>query len=288
MFNRFSAPLSSKVKKGFSTLLLLSSTLFTSCGGDKNGDNVFFPLENDLQLGMQVSQQADSVYASKGQLLDRNSTNPRTRSAYAHLDQIVNRILESGQVTYREEFPWDVKIINDPKVQNAFATPGGHIYVFTGLINYLDNEDQLAGVLGHEIAHADQRHSIKQLQKQYGISVISRLILGNESGNLERIFTQVGGQLVGLKFSRDYEREADEYSVLYLGATNFYACDGAAGFFQKMQTLENRGTPPEFASTHPSPGNRIQDIQALARQRGCKTTAAPDTKYQDFKRNLGL
>ncbi|WP_181305367.1 M48 family metalloprotease [Rufibacter sp. XAAS-G3-1] len=287
MFARFFAPLSSGVKPAFAAFLLLSSVLLTSCG-DKNGDTVFFPIENDLQLGMQVSQQADSLYASKGQLLDRNSPNPRTRAAYAHLDQIVERILESGQVTYRDEFPWDVKIIDDKNVQNAFATPGGHIYVFTGLISYLDNEDQLAGVLGHEIAHADQRHSIKQLQKQYGISVISGLILGSEAGGLERVITQAGGQFLGLKFSRDYEREADEFSVLYLGATDYYACDGAAGFFQKMQALENRGTPPEFASTHPAPGNRIQDIQAHARQRGCKTETASNTGFQEFKRNLGL
>ncbi|WP_210464992.1 M48 family metallopeptidase [Rufibacter roseolus] len=269
-------------------LLVLSSVLFTGCGSDKNGDAMFFPIDNDLQLGMQVSQQVDSAYGSKGQLLDRNSRNPRIRAAYAHLDAIVERLLESGEVSYREEFPWDVKIINDPEIQNAFATPGGHIYVFTGLIKYLDNEDQLAGVLGHEIAHADQRHSIKQLQKQYGISVLTKLILGNETGNLERIFTQVGGQLVGLKFSRDYEREADEYSVRYLGATDFYACDGAAGFFQKMQSLEDRGTPPEFISTHPDPANRIREIQARAQQQGCKTGTAANTGYQEFKRNLGL
>ncbi|RNI26544.1 peptidase M48 [Rufibacter latericius] len=267
---------------------MLCTALLTNCGGDKNGDTVFFPIENDLQLGLQVSQQVDSAYGSKGQLLDRNSRNPKIRAAYLHLDKIVARILESGEVSYRDEFPWDVKIINDPNIQNAFATPGGHIYVFTGLIQYLDSEDELAGVLGHEIAHADQRHSIKQLQKQYGISVISRLILGNDSGNLERIFTQVGGQLVGLKFSRDYEREADEFSVKYLGATDFYACDGAAGFFQKMLNLEKRGNPPEFISTHPSPGNRVQEIQAQARQQGCQTAAASQTGYQEFKRNLGL
>ncbi|MBC3539783.1 M48 family metalloprotease [Rufibacter sediminis] len=288
MHTTFSSPVSFLGNRLLLSLLLLVSTLLSSCGGDKNGDTVFFPIENDLQLGQQVSQQVDSTYGSKGQLLDRNSTNPRTRAAYAHLDKIVERILASGQVSYREEFPWDVKIIHDPEIQNAFATPGGHIYVFTGLIKYLDSEDQLAGVLGHEIAHADQRHSVKQLQKQYGISVISRLILGNDSGNLERIFTQVGGQLVGLKFSRDYEREADEFSVKYLGATDFYACDGAAGFFQKMQTLESRGTPPEFISTHPSPTNRVQEIQAQARQQGCKTATAGGTNYQEFKRNLGL
>ncbi len=249
---------------------------------------MLFPIENDLELGNQVSQQVDSAYRAKGQLLDRNSRDPKIRAAYAHLDKIVARLLESGQVSYRDEFPWDVKIINDREVQNAFATPGGHIYVFTGLIKFLDSEDQLAGVLGHEIAHADQRHSIKQLQKQYGISFISRLVLGENAGQLERIIGGAAGQYLGLKFSRDYEREADDYSVLYLGATEYYACDGAAGFFQKMQTLQNNGQIPEFFSTHPAPANRIQEIQNQARQRGCKTATASNTGYQEFKRNLGL
>ncbi|WP_205504552.1 M48 family metalloprotease [Rufibacter psychrotolerans] len=288
MRNNLLPALANRCKRAYLPLLFLGGSLLAGCSSDKNGDRVLFSIENDLQLGQQVAQQMDSTYRAKGQLLDRNSPNPRTRAAYAHLDQVVNRILESDQVSYREEFAWDVKIIDDPNVQNAFATPGGHIYVFTGLIRFLDSEDQLAGVLGHEIAHADQRHSVKQLQKQYGISFISRLVLGESAGQLERLIGGAAGQYLGLKFSRDYEREADEYSVLYLGATNYYACDGAAGFFQKMQTLQNSGTIPEFFSTHPAPGNRIHDIQAHAQQRGCQTTSASNTGYQEFKRNLGL
>lgn len=275
--------------KKFNLLLAILFVLFyTSCGGDKNGNNIFFSIEEDLQLGRQVAFQIDSTYSAKGQLLERNSGDPKIKAAYAHLDKIVSRLLQSGAVSYRDEFPWDVKIINDPENLNAFATPGGHIYVFTGLIKYLDSEDQLAGVLGHEIAHADQRHSMKQLQKQYGISFVTKLILGENAGGAERIAGQIAGQLVGLKFSRDYEREADKFSVEYLGATEYYACDGAAGFFQKMQTLENRGNPPEFISTHPSPDNRVQEIQNFAKQHGCETSTATNTGYEQFKRNLGL
>jgi beta-barrel assembly-enhancing protease len=267
---------------------LCFAVLLSGCGGDKNGDLVLFGIEDDLQLGQQVANQVDSTYRAKGQLLARNSSDPKIRSAYAHLDKIVERLLNSGAVSYKEEFPWTVTIIKDSENLNAFATPGGHIYVFTGLINYLDSEDQLAGVLGHEIAHADKRHSIKQLQKQYGISFIMSLFLGENAGQLETIVAQLAGQMAGLKFSRDYERESDNYSVEYLAATNYYACDGAAGFFQKMQTLEQRGNPPEFISTHPSPGNRIQDIKAKAKAQGCQQEAATNTGFQKFKQNLGL
>ncbi|GAB2536382.1 M48 family metalloprotease [Rufibacter soli] len=284
--NRFS---SFPLPRIFSLFFLLLTAVFLgSCSGDKNGNQILFSVDEDIKLGHQVSQEMDSTFRAKGQLLERTSSDPKVRAAYAHLDKIVNRIISTGKVGYRDEFAWDVKIIYDPENLNAFATPGGHIYVFTGLIKNLDTEDELAGVLGHEIAHADQRHTMKQLQKQYGIAFISRLVLGDNAGQMEQIAGQIAGQLAGLKFSRDYERESDEFSVEYLGATNYYACDGAAGFFQKMQTLENQGTPPEFISTHPSPGNRIQDIKATAQKQGCKTSSADNTQYQAFKRNLGL
>ncbi|GGK80229.1 M48 family metallopeptidase [Rufibacter glacialis] len=287
--NHTKLPVSANVRQRISkAFCILSCVLLSACGSDKNGDTVFFSIEEDLKLGQQVAKQVDSTYEATGKLLNRNSSDPKIRAAYQHLDQIVERLLATDQVSYREEFPWDVKIIKDAENLNAFATPGGHIYVFTGLINKLETEDELAGVLGHEIAHADQRHSIKQLQKQYGISFITKLLLGDNAGELERVATSVAGHLTGLKFSRDYEREADEYSVLYLGATNYYACDGAAGFFQKMQNLQNSGNPPEFISTHPAPGNRIQQIQAEAKQRGCNTQPAANTRFQEFKRNLSL
>lgn len=251
-----------------------------SCTQDKNGDRLLFSIEDDINLGMQVSAEVDSTYRAKGQLIERND--PKYAAAYQRLDQVVSRILNSGKVSYRTEFNWETKIIKDDNTLNAFATPGGHIYVFSGLIKYLDNEDQLAGVLGHEIAHADKRHTTKQLQTQYGIALLLSVAIGNNPGTLAQIATG----LATLKFGRDAEREADEYSVIYLGGTNFYACNGAAGFFQKMLAENQSGGSPEFLSTHPDPGNRVEAINAKAQSEGCKTTPANTPSYQDFKNSL--
>ena len=252
-----------------------------SCTKDKNGDRLLFSIEDDKTLGLQVSAEVDSTYRAKGQLLERND--PRYKDAYQHLDGVVARILNSGKVSYKDEFSWETRIIKDDNTLNAFATPGGHIYVFTGLIKYLDNEDQLAGVLGHEIAHADKRHTTKQLQTQYGIALLLSVALGNNPGTLAQIATG----LATLKFGRDAEKEADDYSVVYLGGTNFYACNGAAGFFEKMLAGNQGSDTPEFLSTHPDPGNRVQAINAKAQQEGCKTTPAGNTTaYQEFKNSL--
>ncbi|GAB3195994.1 putative Zn-dependent protease [Pontibacter aydingkolensis] len=262
---------------------LCSLLLFSSC---EENDGVIFSIQDDIRLGQQVSEQVDSTYRAQGKLLERNSTNAKTQQAYQSLDRIVNRVLNSGQVKYRNEFPWTVKIIKDDNTLNAFATPGGHIYVFSGLVKYLEDEDHFAGVLAHEIAHADKRHSVKQLQRDYGIALLLSVALGNDPGTLQTIAAQLAGSLAGLRFSREAETEADNTSVDYLAGTNHYACDGAAGFFIKMQQNAQQSNPPEFLSTHPDPGNRIQNIQQLAQQKGCKTTSAADTDFNQLKNAL--
>ncbi|KAA5547705.1 M48 family metalloprotease [Adhaeribacter rhizoryzae] len=258
---------------------LLLAFLTQSCAKDKNGDRLLFSIDQDIALGEQVAHTVDSTYRAKGQLIERN--NSRYAPAYQHLDAIVNRVLSSGQVAYKDEFKWDTKIIKDDKTLNAFATPGGHIYVFSGLIKYLDNEDQFAGVLGHEIAHADKRHTTKQLQTQYGINLLLAIVVGENQGAL----TQIATGLTGLKFGRDAEREADDFSVVYLSGTN-YACNGAAGFFQKTQSENQSAGVPEFLSTHPDPGNRIEAINNKAQQQGCKTTPSGSTSFTQMKNIL--
>lgn len=259
--------------------------LLSSC---KDNEGVIFSIRDDVQLGQQVSAQVDSTYRANGQLLERNSSNANIQKAYTHLDRILNRVLNSGQVKYRNEFPWSVKIINDRDNLNAFATPGGYIYVYSGLIGFLENEDHFAGVLAHEIAHADKRHSVQQLQREYGIAILLSVVLGNDAGTLQQIAGQLAGTLAGLRFSRSAETDADNTSVLYLSGTDQYACDGAAGFFVRLTQESQSGNIPEFLSTHPNPDNRVENIQQQAQNRNCHTAASPNTDFLELKRALSF
>jgi beta-barrel assembly-enhancing protease len=134
-------------------------------------------------------------------------------------------------------------------------------------VAFLDHEDQLAGVLGHEMAHAARRHSTQQLTKLYGIETLLSLVLGDDPG----VAAEIAEGLVALQFSRDNETEADEYSVKYLCETT-YAGDGTAGFFEKLIELDKDGSTPAFLSTHPSPDTRVEDIDALVASLACDTT----------------
>ncbi|MEQ8473151.1 MAG: M48 family metallopeptidase [Marinoscillum sp.] len=258
--------------------IVITLSLTMSC--DKNGDVVLFSIKNDIELGAQVSEQieADTSFTILSPV--------EYPEAYSYLQGITDEILSAEEVTYKEEFAWKIHIIHDD-VLNAFATPGGYIYVYTGLINYLDNVDDLAGVMGHEIAHSDQRHSSKQLQRQYGIQVLLSIALGKDASQLAEVVGQIAGTGAILAFSRSAESEADEYSVKYLADTK-YACNGAYSFFQKLIDEKATGNTPEFLSTHPDPEDRVDDINAKAAELGCDTTPVEETgfTYTDFKNSL--
>ena len=248
-------------------LAIGSIGIFSSC--DANGDFLLFSIQNDKDLGAQMAAEIESN-PTEFPILSRTLY----PDAYDYIDDMILEILNNADITYREDFVWEVHII-DKDILNAFVTPGGYIYVYSGLIKYLNNADDLAGVLGHEIAHADQRHSSKQLQRQYGISVLLSMIIGEEASQLESAVGQIAGTGAILAFSRGAEAEADEYSVKYLSKTR-YACNGAASFFQKLLD-EGAGSPPEFLSTHPSPDNRVEDINTKAGNIGCSTVSYADT-----------
>ncbi|MFN7118902.1 MAG: M48 family metalloprotease, partial [Saprospiraceae bacterium] len=178
--------------------------------------------------------------------------------------------------------PWEVYIINDDNTLNAFAAPGGFIFVYTGLIKFLEQKDDFAGVLAHEIAHADRRHSTRQLTKAHGIAFIVDFIIGER----QSAATDILQSLVGLQFSRGDEAEADQYSVAYLCGTD-YAANGAASFFQKMIEQGQTGLLPEFLSTHPNPDNRVSAINTEAQQRGCDMTFdSSKSSWKNFQNSL--
>jgi len=102
---------------------------------------------------------------------------------------------------------------------------------------------------------------------------------------LEQIAGQIAGTAAGLKFSREFEEESDAKSVEYLADTE-YACDGAKIFFEKLEQSGQTGDTPEFLSTHPSPENRVEDIEEKANEVGCDTESTQNSGYQEFVNNL--
>jgi beta-barrel assembly-enhancing protease len=207
--------------------------------------------------------------------------------AYEHLRRIVGEIIGSPEIRYRDLFAYDqVKIIDRDDVLNAFCTPGGYVYVYTGLIKYLDHEEHLAGVLAHEIAHAEKRHGSLRLQKEYGVKALTTfLLLTVPISTRDYMNAKILKDLMGLSYDRDQEAEADEYSVRYL-ATSDYACDGAAGFFIKLRELGDDARVPEILSDHPDPAARIDAIRREAKRLGCSIEPVDPSRWKAFQQSL--
>lgn len=256
------------------SLLFIASCAFTKkaykSASEAVGNANVFSFEEDIILGKQVRDEIASK-PNEFPVLSRSAN----KELYGYLEGLKKTIMNTGELKYKSQFVWEITVIDDDKTLNAFATPGGYIYIYTGLIKFLDSEDELIGVLGHEMAHADRRHSTRQLTKSLGLSILLDAVLGERDA-----IEEVAGAIIGLKFSRSHESEADEYSVKYLCKTP-YNSDGAAGFFMKLQ---NQPAPPEFLSTHPNPKNRIEDMSALEKSLNCSGDMTNTKRYSEIKK----
>ncbi|MCB9694119.1 MAG: M48 family metalloprotease [Alphaproteobacteria bacterium] len=251
---------------------LLLPILAGACNGDVN----LFTIQDDVDLGMQVR---DEILATP----EEYNVVPEEAApaAYGHLRRIRDAVLGSGKVEHADDFEWEVYLIDDDETLNAFCTPGGYMFFYSGLMRYLDEEDHFAGVMGHEMAHAASRHSTEQLTQAYGVQTLIELALGE--GDAATIATVAAG-VATLEFSRTDEAESDAKSVEYLCETD-YSAAGASGFFEKL-LAEGGGQIPEFLSSHPSNASRVEDITAHAEELGCSIELDPNADWAAVQASL--
>jgi predicted Zn-dependent protease len=252
-------------------IVLFTGLLFLSACG-----NSWIPISVDETLGSQSAAQINGGSMAI-EILDETEY----PESYEYLNRLKDKILASGKVAHAKDFNWELKIIKDDSVLNAFCLPGGYIYVYTGLMKYLDSEDALAGVLGHEMAHADLRHGSTQMIKNMGLSLGLQLIFGGDASQL----VNIGANLVSLSFSRSDEKEADMRSVEYLYETELDA-RGTGIFFDKLQKEGKDEGMAEFLSTHPNPENRVEEINRKWKELGGKKGKNNKEAYQKMLKTL--
>ncbi|HXF96588.1 MAG TPA: M48 family metalloprotease, partial [Gemmatimonadales bacterium] len=173
--------------------------------------------------------------------------------------------LRLARTSERPSLPWTFRVVDDPVV-NAFALPGGYIYVTRGILAHFNSEAELAAVLGHEIGHVTARHSVSQISRQQ-LAQLGLAVGTIVSPELER-YAGLASAALGvlfLKYSRDDERQADELGLRYLRRGNYDAREMADVFtmLERVSAAAGGGRVPEWLSTHPDPGNRRARIQQL-------------------------
>lgn len=260
------------------THLFLCFTLLTLSGCYKGISE-----NKDVQLGELTSNKIHSDPA-KFKLLSRN----KHPEAYKQINRVIGNILASDEIKYKGLFKYDsITIVQDDQMINAFCTPGGFIFVYTGLIKQAKNEDQLAAVIAHEIAHAELRHSVKKISRGVGrqaIIIAAAAAAGASFGVF--LAVEVANKILGLGLSRDQENMADKYSVIYLGSTTNYSSTALADFFQALIDDGNdKGLPP-ILSTHPDTKNRIKRIKKWGKKYGFSTSYSPQPEFVKLQNSI--
>jgi len=186
----------------------------------------------------------------------------------AQVKRIGERIATVTERLYQPNFKWEFFVIENAEQANAFCLPGGKVFVYTGLFKYAANDDELAAVMGHEIAHALARHGAERMSsgqlQQMGGQVLGSVMQSRGNPTQTAAVMQafgIGTQLgVMLPHSRTQEYEADHIGLI-LSAQAGYNPRSALAFWEKFGASGE--TPPEYLSTHPAPANRIDEIKAL-------------------------
>jgi predicted Zn-dependent protease len=242
---------------GIAVVSFFASTVYNPVTGENQ--HVSLTPGQEIVLGLQAAPEMIQEYGGE-----------ETNSAQAVQVQQVGARLLQRSVAAQSEWQFQFHLLNDQATVNAFALPGGQIFVTEGLHNLLQTEGQLAGVLAHEMGHVLARHGAQQLAKSQltegliGAVAVAASNPNDPNGASAAQVAAVVGQLVNLKYSREDELQSDTLGVRIMSEAG-YDPRAMIQVQQILQQLSREGAPPEFLSDHPDPGNRIAEIEAEIR-----------------------
>lgn len=230
------------------------------------------PITGRNQLSLVSDQEINTMSAQEYQKVLQTSRLSSNSTQTAMVRRVGQRIQQAVETYFRQQnqsgqldgYQWEFNLIEDAQV-NAWCMPGGKVAVYTGILPVTQDENGLAVVMGHEIAHAVARHSNERMSQQMaaqGLGGVLSAAVGQNPSATQNVFLQavgVGSQVGLLKFSRTQETEADHLGLIFMAMAG-YNPDSAVGFWQRM-AAQSQGGNVEFLSTHPSDATRIANIQ---------------------------
>src|SRR5262244_1368485 len=259
------------------TMLLLVAQLSAVTGGPEfpNPGNPGMSREQQRQLGLQAAAQ---VYQQMPVL-------PDTSLETQYVRQLGQKLVATIPAQY--SWPFEFHVIPQKEI-NAFALPGGPLFINIGTITAAENEAELAGVMAHEMAHVYMQHSAKQQDKSSlleglaGLAGAAAGALGGVAGNAAQTGIKLGAGTLLLKYSRGDEAQADAVGAIILWKAGFNPV-ALADFFQKLEA--QGGSGPQFLSDHPNPGNRTAAIQAQIKDWPKKAYSGDSAEFANVRRH---
>ncbi|MEW5833147.1 MAG: M48 family metallopeptidase [Campylobacterota bacterium] len=240
--------------------LILAAVLMGGCATT--------PVTNRTQFMMISTDQEMSLGASEAQKVLQKSKLSTDKALQARVKRIGERI---AAVSGRSDFAWEFNVIEDA-TPNAFCLPGGKVFFYTGILKIAENDDQIATVMGHEIAHALARHGAERLSMQTASNIGAQVLATalNIPAQYQNLYSQAYGitSQVGLilPYSRKFEHEADQIGIYLMWKAGHNPLQ-ALRFWENMARLSRSSQkPPAFLSTHPADEERIAEIRAYIAQ----------------------
>jgi predicted Zn-dependent protease len=251
-------------------LIFVISCATTGPGGKKS--LILIPTETEVELGKDVVKEVEST--------EKVLTDQEVQNYVSKVGRKVAKVCDRKDVTY------SFKVLDSEEI-NAFACPGGFIYIYKGLMKQMDNEAQLAAVLAHEVGHVVARHSIKRLQAIYGYSIVMEVALGEKMGQTARQMVDAAAGVILLGYGRENEYEADEYGILYAKKAG-YNPKGMVQVFEKFKQMEGRrpSTFEKLLMSHPPAGDRINNGNKEIQKIGGTNLPYYETEYAAIKAKL--
>ena len=203
-----------------------------------------------------------------------------------YVDDVSARILYQAEKD-RSDIHYHVHVIDDPKTVNAFATPGGHLFIYSGLILAADSEAELAGVIAHEAGHVAGRHVERQMVNAFGLQALTMLALGQNPSALQQMSAALAGTGLLRAHSRSEEIEADEYGARYAAGAG-YDPDALISFFKTLQKQSDGKSPRALAwlQTHPTEQRRIDNLEDYIKEHDLVGARKDSGRHDEIKERL--
>lgn len=242
-------------------ILFATASLALAAPGCSNKQRVH--TEKQIAQVLVSDEQETAIgQAVKGELTRQGLRYVEDPDVQAYVDNIGRTIFKHAEKD-RKGVKWHVHVVDDPKTVNAFATPGGHLYLTSGLLTAAEDEAEVAGVLAHEAGHVVARHGARQMVNMMGLQTVAAIALGEDPNQLAMIAANLAANGLLLAHSREDEHEADRHGVVYAARAG-YDPRGITRFFKKLQAKQ--GEMPKqlvWLSTHPATSERIRRVDDL-------------------------
>jgi len=265
-------------KKSFSKLFFFVAMILmvSSCRPDPSGGDPVIQAKDEFDAKDQqkIGDELNNIISDPANGF--NMLNPADYpEVYLHLNTMIGMIVNTQPVVRRTDFDWKVSVLEDDNMETAFMTPGGHLYMYTGLLKYLDGEHELVGVMAHEVGYADNDNLVERIANEFGTRDLSSIL--SDVLDSDQIALDMANQLIDMQFSPEEVTASDEFAMNIICEFGW----DAAGLSQLLSRAESDSPQVEWIERKPIFDTRIESINTLIGNGIDFYCGTPNKTYQD-------